>query len=123
MFPLKFLFCVSGSSSSFGCCDLGLTLESPTDFITLWSSASFANGSVNVALMRTTAAHFLENALSIELSFQALQCAIDTLSAFDINATIMFFHDKYPPGSNGDREIRGVAVNRQACIYGKSRES
>jgi hypothetical protein len=44
--------------------------------------------------MGTAATHFLENSLCVELGFQALQCPIDTFSTFDINATIMFFHDK-----------------------------
>jgi hypothetical protein len=44
--------------------------------------------------MGTAATHFLEYSLCVELGFQALQCPIDTFSTFDINATIMFFHDK-----------------------------
>jgi hypothetical protein len=44
--------------------------------------------------MGTTTTHFLENALGVELGFQALKCTIDTFSTFDINATNMFFHDK-----------------------------
>lgn len=88
------LLCVSGGFGSFSGRDLGLTLESPTDFVALGSGAGLTNGASDGALMGATAAHFLEDALGIELCFKAFQGAIDALSTFDFNATSMFFHDK-----------------------------
>jgi len=90
----KILFGVSGGLGCFSCRDLGFTLESPTDFVALGSSASLADGASDGALMGATTTHFLKNSFGVELGFQALQGAIDALSTFDFNATSMFFHDK-----------------------------
>lgn len=105
--PYLVLLSVARGSGCFSGGDLAFALESPTDFVALRRGASLANGTGNGAFVSAAAAHFFEDALGIELGFQALEGAVYAFSIFEFNSTSVFFHNKNPLGPAGSGKLGG----------------